>query len=62
MESVFYYYRMTGDTEYQELAWKLFLGVDQYAKVDDGFTRVDNVDKKVDPRDNTTNLQDFQER
>jgi mannosyl-oligosaccharide alpha-1,2-mannosidase len=56
IESVFYYYRMTGEKKYQDLAWRLFSGVDRYARVDDGFTIVNDVDKLP------IQLQDFQER
>jgi len=56
LESVFYYYRLTGDKRYQDLAWKLYLGIERYAKTNAGFTRIDNVDQ-VPAR-----VQDFQER
>ncbi|EPB86576.1 hypothetical protein HMPREF1544_06650 [Mucor circinelloides 1006PhL] len=55
LESVFYYYRLTGDKRYQDLAWKLYLGIERYAKTNAGFTRIDNVDQ-VPAR-----VQDFQE-
>lgn len=56
LESVFYYYRLTGDKKYQDLAWKLYLAIESYAKTNAGFTRIDNVDQ-VPAR-----VQDFQER
>lgn len=56
LESVFYYYRLTGDKRYQDLAWKLYLAIERYAKTNSGFTRIDNVDQIP------VTVQDFQER
>ncbi|KAI7907019.1 glycoside hydrolase [Cokeromyces recurvatus] len=55
IESIFYYYRLTGDKQYQDLAWELYLAIDKYAKTGSGYARVDHVD--IVP----AKLQDFQE-
>ncbi|KAI8973528.1 glycoside hydrolase [Mycotypha africana] len=55
IESVFYYYRMTDDERYKNIAWKMFKAIDKYAKTESGYTIVDNVD--VVP----VKQQDFQE-
>ncbi|KAI8647364.1 glycoside hydrolase [Parasitella parasitica] len=55
IESVFYYYRLTGDKRYQDIAWELYLAIERFAKANSGFSRIDNVDQSP------TRLQDFQE-
>ncbi|KAG0750042.1 hypothetical protein G6F57_007316 [Rhizopus arrhizus] len=55
IESVFYYYRMTGDKMYQKLAWQLYLAIDKYTKTKDGYTAIGNVD------DTTSQAENFQE-
>lgn len=56
LESIFYYYRLSGDKSYQDLAWRLYLGIERYAKTKSGYTRIDNVDQIP------VQVQDFQER
>ncbi|RCI02895.1 maturation of Asn-linked oligosaccharides protein [Rhizopus stolonifer] len=55
LESVFYYYRATGDTRFQDIAWKLYLSIDRYTKTKYGYTAINNVD------DTQTTLENFQE-
>ncbi|KAI8378102.1 glycoside hydrolase [Choanephora cucurbitarum] len=55
IESIFYFYRLTGDKQYQDLAWSMFLNIDRYAKTRAGYSRMKNVDQVQ------TNLDDFQE-
>ncbi|KAL0078434.1 glycoside hydrolase [Phycomyces blakesleeanus] len=51
LESLFYFYRMTGDPSYQDKAWTIFEAIEKYCKTSGGYTRVANVmDKEnVDP-------------
>ncbi|KAI9486361.1 MAG: glycoside hydrolase [Benjaminiella poitrasii] len=55
IESIFYYYRSTGDKKYQDLAWQIYMAIDKYAKTGSGYTIVNNVDQVP------ATLQDFQE-
>ncbi|CDS03956.1 hypothetical protein LRAMOSA06911 [Lichtheimia ramosa] len=53
LESIFYFYRLTGDTKYQDMAWKIFESIEKYCKTSAGYTRigdVSNVDQ-VNPLD-----------
>ncbi|KAG2204758.1 hypothetical protein INT46_006151 [Mucor plumbeus] len=45
IESIFYYYRLTGDVRYQDLAWNIYLGIERYAKANSGYTQIVNVDQ-----------------
>lgn len=56
LESIFYYYRVTQDTSYQDWAWKVFQAINEYTRTDSGFTMIKNVDTIPPPKDN------FQER
>ncbi|ORX57557.1 seven-hairpin glycosidase [Hesseltinella vesiculosa] len=40
LESLFYFYRITGDKSYQDKAWKIFKSIDTYCKVQYGYSRV----------------------
>ncbi|CAO3700030.1 unnamed protein product [Rhizopus stolonifer] len=42
-ESLFYFYRMTGDKQYQDRAWSIFEAIEKYCKTPSGYTRVSNV-------------------
>ncbi|KAI8136751.1 glycoside hydrolase [Fennellomyces sp. T-0311] len=55
LESVFYFYRMTGDPVYQDIAWDMFQAINKYTRTPSGFTRILNVDTDVPEQD------DFQE-
>ncbi|CDH50953.1 class i alpha-mannosidase [Lichtheimia corymbifera JMRC:FSU:9682] len=55
IESIFYFYRLTGDTKYQDIAWSMFEAINKYTRTPSGFTRIFNVDT-LDPEQD-----DFQE-
>lgn len=53
IESLYYFYALTGNTTYQDMGWKIFLSFEKYTKVKHGYTSIDNV-KNVNntrPRD-----------
>ncbi|KAG1298457.1 hypothetical protein G6F66_001703 [Rhizopus arrhizus] len=52
IESIFYYYRLTGKKMYQDLAWELYLSIDRYTKTAYGYTAINNVDKAPSPLEN----------
>lgn len=56
LESVFYFYRLTGDSKYQDIAWNMFQAINKYTRTPSGFTRISNVDTA------SPELDDFQER
>lgn len=56
IESIFYYYRLTGDKKYQDLAWRFYLSIEKYAKHGSGYTIINNVNQVP------VSVQDFQER
>ncbi|KAI9018126.1 glycoside hydrolase [Phycomyces nitens] len=43
LESLFYFYRLTGDPSYQDKAWTIFNSIEKYCKTSGGYTRVANV-------------------
>ncbi|KAG1048075.1 hypothetical protein G6F43_009515 [Rhizopus delemar] len=43
VESLFYFYRMTGDKTYQDKAWNIFQAIEKYCKTSAGYTRVSDV-------------------
>ncbi|KAI8336789.1 glycoside hydrolase [Chlamydoabsidia padenii] len=43
LESLFYFYRMTGDTSYQDKAWTIFESIEKYCKVKYGYSRIGDV-------------------
>ncbi|KAI7853781.1 glycoside hydrolase [Circinella umbellata] len=43
IESIFYFYRITGDSKYQDMAWKIFESIEKYCKTASGYTRVDDI-------------------
>uniref|UniRef100_A0AC35U1B8 Alpha-1,2-Mannosidase n=1 Tax=Rhabditophanes sp. KR3021 TaxID=114890 RepID=A0AC35U1B8_9BILA len=45
VEAWFYLFRLTGDTKYQEWGWKMFESIEKYAKVENGYSSVNNVKK-----------------
>ncbi|ORZ02973.1 glycoside hydrolase [Syncephalastrum racemosum] len=52
LESIFYYYRVTQDTSYQDWAWKVFQAIDKYTRTESGFTMIKDVDTIPPPKDN----------
>lgn len=57
LESLFYFYRLTGDKSYQDRAWKIFEAIEKYCKTPAGYTRIGDIS-------NTNDIQpdDFEER
>ncbi|KAI9498280.1 glycoside hydrolase [Zychaea mexicana] len=45
LESIFYFYRLTGDPKYQDMAWKIFESIEKYCKTPSGYSRIDDVSK-----------------
>ncbi|KAG2213585.1 hypothetical protein INT46_002737, partial [Mucor plumbeus] len=50
IESLFYFYRITGDKAYQDKAWAIFEAIETYCKTTSGYTRIADV----------TNIEDVQ--
>ncbi|KAI8987195.1 glycoside hydrolase [Pilobolus umbonatus] len=48
IESLFYFYRITGDPLYQDKAWNLFLAIEKHCKTPSGYTRIANVTNAID--------------
>lgn len=61
IESVFLLYRMTGDTEYQELAWKMFKAVESASRTHHGHASIRDVTKATDEENRESNLEDYME-
>lgn len=40
IESLYYFYALTGNTTYQDMGWRIFL--EKYAKVEHGYTSIDD--------------------
>ncbi|XP_039764004.1 endoplasmic reticulum mannosyl-oligosaccharide 1,2-alpha-mannosidase isoform X1 [Pararge aegeria] len=52
VESLWYMYQITGNNTYQEWGWQIYQGLERYAKVDNGYTSLNNVkSEKPIPRD-----------
>ncbi|KAG1049689.1 hypothetical protein G6F46_007246 [Rhizopus delemar] len=43
IESLFYFYRMTGNKIYQDRAWDIFQAIEKYCKTPSGYTRISDV-------------------
>ncbi|KAL0079599.1 glycoside hydrolase [Phycomyces blakesleeanus] len=55
IESLFYFYRVTGETKYQDMAWAIFESIRLYTETPSGFAQIGRVDLQSDTR------QDFME-
>ncbi|KAI9285624.1 glycoside hydrolase [Umbelopsis sp. AD052] len=44
VESLFYFYRITGDKSYQDKAWKIFQAIEKYCRTPVGYSSLINVD------------------
>lgn len=44
IESLYYFWVFTGNTTYQDWGWDVFMAFEKYAKVENGYTSVYNVD------------------
>ncbi|KAI8639087.1 glycoside hydrolase [Parasitella parasitica] len=56
LESLFYFYRLTGDPKYQDMAWEIFESIEKHCKTEHGYSSVSNI---MDNQSDITN--DFQE-
>ncbi|KAI8388763.1 glycoside hydrolase [Radiomyces spectabilis] len=52
LESLFYYYRVTGSRTYQDTAWEYFQAINKYTRTPSGFTRITDVDSENPQQDN----------
>lgn len=43
VESLYYFYALTGKPKFQEMGWKIFLAIQKYTKVPNGYTSIGNV-------------------
>ncbi|XP_050360996.1 endoplasmic reticulum mannosyl-oligosaccharide 1,2-alpha-mannosidase isoform X2 [Nymphalis io] len=43
VESLFYFYQLTGNTTYQDWGWQVYQAIEKYAKVPNGYTSISNV-------------------
>ncbi|XP_045783821.1 endoplasmic reticulum mannosyl-oligosaccharide 1,2-alpha-mannosidase isoform X2 [Maniola jurtina] len=52
VESLWYMYQLTGNSTYQEWGWQIYQGLEKYARVENGYTSLNNVkSEKPIPRD-----------
>lgn len=53
VESLYYFYALTGNATYQEMGWNVFQAFEKYTKVKNGYTSIGNVKSvlNVKPRD-----------
>jgi mannosyl-oligosaccharide alpha-1,2-mannosidase len=52
VESLFYLYRITGDTKYQEYAWDIFTHIEKFCKVEKGYSGLHSVNSPGSYNDN----------
>jgi mannosyl-oligosaccharide alpha-1,2-mannosidase len=45
LESIYYAYRATGDTKYQDWAWEAYLAINKTTRVGSGYSSINNVNK-----------------
>jgi len=43
LESLFYFYRLTGDPKYQDMAWEIFESIETHCKTEHGYSSVENI-------------------
>lgn len=46
VESLYYFWALTGNSTYQDMGWEIFEAVEKYAKVEHGYTSLQNVQSK----------------
>lgn len=53
IESLYYFYVLTGDRKYQDIGWRIFQAFEKYSKCKYGYTTIGDVDnpKKLNPGD-----------
>ncbi|KAL1921180.1 uncharacterized protein VTP21DRAFT_10896 [Calcarisporiella thermophila] len=52
VESLFYFYRLTGDPSYQEIGWKLFQALNKCCRNENGFSGLQDVTKENPEQNN----------
>ncbi|EGG17772.1 glycoside hydrolase family 47 protein [Cavenderia fasciculata] len=57
IESLFYMYRFTGDTKYQEWGWRMFEAIEKYCKTENGYVGFLNVNMGAGDNPTYENLQ-----
>ncbi|KAI8934357.1 hypothetical protein NX059_009092 [Plenodomus lindquistii] len=57
IESVFYMYRITGDTKYQDKAWDMFQAIEKHSKTEFGNAALKNI--MVDPPEKEDSMESF---
>lgn len=50
IESLYYFYALTGNTTYQDMGWNIFNAFEKYAKVENGYTSIGNVKNALNTR------------
>lgn len=48
IESLYYFYALTGKAKYQEMGWLIFKAIEKYAKVPNGYSSLSNVSQSKD--------------
>lgn len=53
IESLYYFYAITGKKTYQDMGWNVFNAIERYAKVEHGYTSIGNVTSvtNTEPKD-----------
>jgi mannosyl-oligosaccharide alpha-1,2-mannosidase len=50
IESVFYAWRLTGDTQYQEFVWQAFKSLQKYCKAPASYSDIEDVNSSSNPK------------
>ena len=49
MESYFYLWRLTKNQKYRDWGWEFFQSLEKFARVQDGYTSISNVESRTKP-------------
>ena len=49
VESLFYYYRLSGDKKYRNWGWQMFESFEKYTRLEEGYTAINNVKNPKEP-------------
>ena len=49
MESYFYLWRLTKNQKYRDWGWEFFQSLEKFARVEDGYTSISNVESRTKP-------------
>lgn len=50
VESLYYFYALTGDKKYQDMGWTIFQAFEKYTKITNGYTSIGNVKSPLNTR------------